>query len=349
MGAATKDALDQIDDVARDGDLSVAPLIDLDEFDLECSTPPIELPDGKRIYPPTLFGEPIHELAARLLDMKDPAASKFLKLIGPPGTGKSQIARAIAHLLWTRRGNEIAERHGEPFYGFVEISGGPSSDEFLFKYDYVAKEDGTVSMVDAAFVEAMRNGWVVMIDEVNTIRDVALLSINSTLDGRLTLYLPSTGETVRAAPGFAVMIAYNPGLVGADDIPDAWFSRFPATLEVTSNWAALAHLGAPKPLVAAAMDLDAKRVNAGAYTGLIWTPQFRDIEALWHMIDRVGERPAISLFVSRIHEQVEAGRIQPAEGEAVTRMLDSAGYGKYRVLEESRTPNLNGYPRAVTG
>ena len=52
-----------------------------------------------------------------------------------------------------------------------------------------------------------------------------------------------------AQPGFAVLLAYNPGLVGATDIPDAWHSRFPATLEVTSNWPALAELGAPAALV----------------------------------------------------------------------------------------------------
>ena len=97
-----------------------------------------------------------------------------------------------------------------------------------------------MALVDSAFVQAMREGWVVMIDEVNTARDVALLSINATLDGRLSLYLAATGETVVAQPGFAVLLAYNPGLVGATDIPDAWHSRFPATLEVTSNWAALA-------------------------------------------------------------------------------------------------------------
>jgi hypothetical protein len=34
------------------------------------------------------------------------------------------------------------------------------------------------------------------------------------------------------------LLAYNAGLVGASDIPDAWHSRFPATLEVTSNWPA---------------------------------------------------------------------------------------------------------------
>ena len=235
MSAITA-ALSQIDRVAAEGDLAPDPAAPLE---LETAGEPILLPDGKRIYPPCLHGQPIDELALALLDMDDPAQSTFLRLIGPPGAGKSQIARAIAYRLWTGRGREVADRHGAPFYGFVELQPGPSSDEFFFRYDYVpvAGSGGQVELVDSAFVQAMREGWVVMIDEVNTARDVALLSINATLDGRLSLYLAATGETVVAKPGFAVLLAYNPGLVGATDIPDAWHSRFPATLEVTSNWA----------------------------------------------------------------------------------------------------------------
>src|SRR3954451_4084495 len=101
--------------------------------------------------------------------MQDPSRSRFLGLVGPPGTGKSQVARAIAHRLWTRRGRRVEPRHGEPFYGYVEMSGGPSSDEFTFKYEYVPDADprGDALPPPAAFVEAMQNGWVVMIDEVN--------------------------------------------------------------------------------------------------------------------------------------------------------------------------------------
>ena len=203
-----------------------------------------------------------------------------------------------------------------------------------------------MALVDSAFVQAMREGWVVMIDEVNTARDVALLSINATLDGRLSLYLAATGETVVARPGFAVLLAYNPGLVGATDIPDAWHSRFPATLEVTSNWAALAELGAPPSLVAEAMRLDRQRI-AGE-DGLCWTPQFRDIESLWRMSERVGERAALAFFASNLHEQVQAGKIQDAEAAAACRMLDQAGYGRLRVSASSGLPSLHGYPRAVT-
>jgi MoxR-like ATPase len=221
-------ALSQIDRVAAEGDLAPDPA---EPLELATPSEPILLPDGKRIYPPCLHGQPIDQLAVALLDMHDPAKSTFLRLIGPPGAGKSQIARAIADRLWTGRGRQVADRHGAPFYGFVELHPGPSSDEFFFRYDYVpvAGAGGQVALVDSAFVQAMREGWVVMIDEVNTARDVALLSINATLDGRLTLYLAATGETVVARPGFAVLLAYNPGLVGATDIPDAWHSRFPAT------------------------------------------------------------------------------------------------------------------------
>jgi hypothetical protein len=281
--------------------------------------------------------------------MDDPARSSFLRLIGPPGAGKSQIARAIAYRLWAERGRTVEDRRGAPFYGFVEMQPGPSSDEFSFRHEWVpvAGSGGQVSLVDSAFVQAMRDGWVVMIDEVNTARDVCLLSINATLDGRLALYLSATGETVIARPGFAVILAYNPGLVGATDIPDAWHSRFPATLEVTSHWAALAQLGAPAPLVREAAALDRQRI--AGQDGLVWTPQFRDIESLWRMGERVGERVALAFFASNLHEQVQAGKLQDAEAAAACRMLDQAGYAKYRVRPSGGVPNLHGYARALTG
>ena len=72
------------------------------------------LPDGKRIYPPLLFGEPIDAVACKLIDVQDPAASRFLRLIGPPGTGKSQVARAVAYRLWRERGNEVTEPPRQP-------------------------------------------------------------------------------------------------------------------------------------------------------------------------------------------------------------------------------------------
>jgi len=289
-------------------------------------------------------------------------------------THNSQIARAIAYKLWLDRGRKVETRNGEPFYGYLELQPGPSADDEYFRYAYVPDNNramvgghvsrsrprgsrytilggeqlsGTVSLVLSQFVEAMENGWMVMLDEVNVAREVALLSINGTLDGRLILHLPALGRTVKAQPGFGVVLGYNPQLLGATDLPQAWRSRFPGTLEVTSNWAALVALGVPEKLVRAARALDARRFKAE--DGFVWTPQFRDIEDLDVMMRRLDdERLAIAFFMSNIHERVAAGEVQAGEAAAVATMLDEAGYAHLHVPGDSEFPHLGGYARAVT-
>ena len=65
------------------------------------------------------------------------------------------------------------------------------------------------------------------------------------------------------------------------------------------------------------------------------------------MIELIGERAAVSLFISNVHGQIEAGKVQAAEGAAVARMLDEAGLGRLKVSAAGPIPNLHGYPRAV--
>ena len=80
--SAIDTALSAIDRVAEEGDL--APERTTDTPELDPLAEPIVLPDGKRIYPPRLHGQPIDELACALIDTDRPAESTFLRMIGPP-------------------------------------------------------------------------------------------------------------------------------------------------------------------------------------------------------------------------------------------------------------------------
>ena len=82
-------ALRQIDDVAGDGDLAPSPPAALPAIDPDDAGEPIELPDGRTFFVPLLHGRRVDELACALLDLERPAASKFLRLTGPPAPARA--------------------------------------------------------------------------------------------------------------------------------------------------------------------------------------------------------------------------------------------------------------------
>ena len=72
----------------------------------------VTLPDGKRIFPTKIGGVPIHKIAAALLDMQDPAASRFSDRARPTAWSEATRIARIAALVAT---TPLAEKADLPF------------------------------------------------------------------------------------------------------------------------------------------------------------------------------------------------------------------------------------------
>ena len=112
MASAIAAARQRINDVGADGDLDGARARGEIDLEVDSIADPIELPDGKLIYPPKLHGEPIDRIACALLDMQQPSRSRSCACSARP---------VVVHSAPFRSGSEQSVQggrgnvDGEPF------------------------------------------------------------------------------------------------------------------------------------------------------------------------------------------------------------------------------------------
>jgi len=116
-------------------------------------------------------------------------------LKGPTGCGKT---RFVEYMAW---------RLGRPL---VTIS----CHDDLTASDLVGRflihREGTVWQ-DGPLTRAVREGAICYLDEVVEARQDTVVVLHSLTDHRRMLSIDKTGETLKAAPGFQLVISYNPG------------------------------------------------------------------------------------------------------------------------------------------
>ncbi|XP_044727018.1 midasin-like, partial [Chrysoperla carnea] len=84
---------------------------------------------------------------------------------------------------------------------------------------YVADEKGKLVFREGILVEAMRQGFWIILDELNLAPSDVLEALNRVLDDNRELYIPETQETVKAHPNFMLFATQNPpGLYGGRKI-----------------------------------------------------------------------------------------------------------------------------------
>ena len=116
-------------------------------------------------------------------------------LKGPTGCGKT---RFVEHMAW---------RLGRPLVTVAchdDLSASDLTGRWLIR-------GGDTVWVDGPLAAAARAGAICYLDEVVEARQDTIVVIHPLTDDRRVLPIERTGEVVEAAPGFQLVVSYNPG------------------------------------------------------------------------------------------------------------------------------------------
>lgn len=116
-------------------------------------------------------------------------------LKGPTGCGKTRFVEAMAHKL------------DRPLIT-VACHDDLSANDLIGRY---LIRDGATVWQDGPLAKAVREGAICYLDEVVEARQDTIVAIHALTDHRRLLPIDKTGETLQAAPGFQLVISYNPG------------------------------------------------------------------------------------------------------------------------------------------
>lgn len=134
-------------------------------------------------------------------------------LKGPTGCGKT---RFVEHMAW---------RLGRPLVTVAchdDLSASDLTGRFLIRGSETVWADGPLTM-------AARMGAICYLDEVVEARQDTVVVIHPLTDDRRLLPVDKTGELIEAAPGFQLVVSYNPGYQHAlKDLKPSTRQRFVA-------------------------------------------------------------------------------------------------------------------------
>lgn len=172
----------------------------------------------------SLASVPRAELAKRYVHRKiwsqddfavfDHARSKNINVLiyGPTGPGKTTSVEAWA----AERGLRLAT-----------ISGNASMEPRQMFGGFIPDGSGGYGWIDGPVTDVVRNGGVLLLDEVNFISPKIYTTIYSLTDGRRSItLLDHMGETIQAHEDLTIFATMNPDYIGTTPLNYAFRNRF---------------------------------------------------------------------------------------------------------------------------
>lgn len=167
----------------------------------------------------TVIVNSVHELETLALGIKQ---NLPVLLVGDTGTGKTSFIRHLARL--TNNG-----------FRRLNLNGSTTTDELVGHYVVDDKQAG-MRWVDGVLLDAMKNGYWLLLDELNAGLPEVLFVLQSVLDDDKFLVVSEhEGEIVKPHPNFRIFATMNPSLeyAGTKDLNKALLSRFPIVIQTS--------------------------------------------------------------------------------------------------------------------
>src|SRR3989440_6130787 len=164
---------------------------------------------------PSVDAAPFYLPVGREVDVFLAAARRGVPVLlkGPTGCGKTRFIEAMAHEL----GRELITVAGHEDLTSADLVG-----RFLLK-------GGETVWVDGPLTRAVREGAICYLDEIVEARQDTTVVIHPLADHRRELPIDRLNQTLTAAPGFCMVVSYNPGYQSVlKDLKDSTRQRFVA-------------------------------------------------------------------------------------------------------------------------
>ncbi|KAG4379536.1 hypothetical protein GLYMA_16G004800v4 [Glycine max] len=116
-------------------------------------------------------------------------------LQGPTSSGKTSLVRYLAAITG---------------HDFVRINNHEYTDLQEYLGSYITDTSGKLVFNEGVLVKAVRNGYWIVLDELNLAPSDVLEALNRLLDDNRELYVPELQERIKADPNFMLFATQNP-------------------------------------------------------------------------------------------------------------------------------------------
>ena len=218
-------------------------------------------------------------------------ANKINVLIyGPTGPGKTTAVEAWA----AERGLRMATVSGNASMESRQLFGG-----------FIPDGNGSYGWIDGPVTDVVRNGGVLLLDEMNFISPKIYTTLYPLTDGRRSItLLDHMGETIVAHPDLTIFATMNPDYIGTTPLNFAMRNRFDIQLFWDYDDAVEAKLVKSKALLLLIKQLRAEAAK-GQYETPISTNMVMELEAFIEDTD-LGYDFAVENFIAHFGSDEQA-------------------------------------------